>query len=291
MSTLRMVIPNGSLSEPLGRYLGVAGYPVGKPDRTGFCGEANGIAFFQLDRRMVPSFVASGVFDAGITGYDLWIASGAKGLKSVAELCFSRATNQPTRWVLARRKGKRIPRGSTVRVACELPVLGRALLKRTCLPWRCRFVRVDGSEEQSVSCGLADLVLVVTETGKSLEANGLTIVPGCEKLLTSTPRVLVRRDLRTPQEDALTGLSLALQAVVGAQAYVMVAFDLPAAVDISALSLPSSVAPTVCSLLPPSTWKACDICIPRTEFGPLLPRLKSAGARAIVLREVQGYLP
>lgn len=87
--SLKFVIPSGSLSAKLRGYLEIAGYPVREPDRTGFCGKVGDVAFFQLDRRMVPHFINTGKFDAGITGYDLFLASRAKELREVAELNFS----------------------------------------------------------------------------------------------------------------------------------------------------------------------------------------------------------
>jgi ATP phosphoribosyltransferase-like protein len=140
-----------------------------------------------------------------------------------------------------------------------------------------------------VKYGIADAVLVVTETGRSIRENGLEILPGCDSLLVSKPEIRALPDLSSEQEDSLQALSFALQAVVSAQAYITVSFDIPASVDLLALHLPASVAPTVSPLTDP-LWKACEICIPRSVFGPTLVRLKRAGARGIVMNDTQGYL-
>jgi ATP phosphoribosyltransferase len=290
---LRFAVPNGSLWERLCMHLATAGYPLRPPDRTGLCGESAGIQFHQLDRRMIPAFMQTGAFHAGLTGLDLWENSGLHdGLRVVDQFSFSRTTDQPSRWVLARRKdvplagdGKDRP----VKVACELPRLAEILLKQAGLPADCQVIRIDGSEEMCVKHGIADAVLVVTETGRSIRENGLEILPGCDSLLVSRPEIRALPDLADSHEEALQALSFALQAVVSAQAYITVSFDIPAAVDLDALHLPASVAPTVAPLTDPA-WKACEICIPRAVFGPTLVRLKRAGARGIVMNDTQGYL-
>lgn len=304
---LRFLLPNGSLSERLMMYLAIAGYSVAKPGRNGYCGTVNNVEFYQVDRRMIPHFLSWGVFHAGITGFDLLLDSGVTCLRSIAELCFSKVTDRPTRWVLVQRSGF-VKKGPVfLCIGCELTTLASNLLEKIDFPGSYMLRRIEGSEEMCVANGLVDMALIVTETGESIKACGLEIakvIPYVneddsvstfllpqETLLVSTPRILARQNLDPEKEEALTSLSLALQAVIGAQAFVMVSFDLPDTVDVAALHLPASVAPTVSPLLPPSSWKACEICIPRTEFGPLLPRLKAAGARGIVLREVQGYLP
>jgi ATP phosphoribosyltransferase len=286
---LRFAVPNGSLWERLCMHLSTAGYPLRSPDRTGLCGESDGIQFHQLDRRMIPAFMQTGAFHAGLTGLDLWENSGDhEGLRVIDRFAFSRTTDQPSRWVLATRKGHQLA-DRTVRVACELPRLAELLLKKTSLPTDRHVIRIDGSEEMCVKHGIADAVLVVTETGRSIRENGLEILPGCEALLVSQPEIRALPELPDALEDALQALRFALQAVVSAQAYITVSFDIPAAVDLTALHLPASVAPTVSPLTDPE-WKACEICIPRSVFGPTLVRLKRAGARGIVMNDTQGYL-
>jgi ATP phosphoribosyltransferase len=286
---LRFAVPNGSLWDRLCLHLATAGYPLRPPDRSGLCGEADGIQFNQLDRRMIPSFMQTGMFDAGLTGLDLWENSGVHDeLRVIDQFSFSRSTDQPSRWVMATRKGDGLDK-RPIRVACELPRLAEILLAMTDLPRDHQVIRIDGSEEMCVKYGIADAVLVVTETGRSIRENGLEIIKGCESLLVSKPQIRALPHLPPAKEESLQALSLALQAVVSAQAFITVAFDIPAAVDLQALRLPASVAPTVSPLTDP-LWTACEICIPRSLFGPTLVRLKAAGARGIVMNDTQGYL-
>ncbi|HAI98697.1 TPA: hypothetical protein DCL30_04150 [Candidatus Peribacteria bacterium] len=287
---LKVVCGNGSLAEQIMMYLAIAGYVLFKPDRTGYCGTANGVEFYQFDRRTAPWFLLKG-FHVVITGYDLFLASNLTTLRVVGPLCFSRKTDQPTRWVLACRAGWIPDAERVVSIGCELPRLAKKLLASVekPLPFRYRIEKIDGSEEACVKYGLVDMVLAVTETGESLRACGLEIVPGYDCLLQSTPVLLAANGLTPGQEQQLQELYLALRTVVGAQAYVMVTFDVPAAADIKGLDLPAAIAPTRSPLVDP-LWTACEICIRRTELGSVLRKLSATGAKGIVMRDVQGYL-
>jgi ATP phosphoribosyltransferase len=287
--TLRFAVPNGSLWGRLQMHLNHAGYPLRDPDRTGFCGEFNGIEFHQVDRRMLPLFLRQGSFHAGLTGQDLWINSGVGSLRSITSLCFSRTTDQPSRWVAAHRKGFDPAQAETVTIACELEGLASLLLQKIPLGRPHTLLRIDGSEELLVREGVADMVIVVTETGSSIKANSLEILPGCEQLLFSTPEIRAQESLSTTQEEHLQQLSLVLQAFVGSGVFVMVVFDIPTAIDLSTLALPCSVSPTVSPLADPA-WKACQICVSRQQLGATLLRLKRVGAQGIVIHDVNGYI-
>jgi len=286
-TVLTVALPNGSLWSRLSQFLRVAGYPVTNPDRTGSCGIVNGIEFLQLDRRGLPKFLAAGVVDAGITGGDLWLNSRVDA-RLVGKLPFSRASDRPTRWVLVSKKGVPEKQGK-VHIVCELPDLAMQILNPPHCPPVYQVDEIDGSEEMYVKHGLADMALLITETGESIRKNDLEIVPGCESLLESVPEIRARYELDDAKEAALQGLTLALQLVIGTEAFVMVTFDLPTAADVSGLRLPADVLPTVSPLTDPA-WSAYEICLPRSDLGRVLLTLKHAGARGIVMRDIQGHL-
>ena len=68
-------------------------------------------------------------------------------------------------------------------------------------------IRIDGSEEMCVKYGIADAVLVVTETGRSIRENGLEILPGCDSLLVSKPEIRALPHLPAAKEESLQALS------------------------------------------------------------------------------------
>lgn len=292
MSTERLsvVLPSGSLSERLIAAFACFGMTIPKPDRTGFCGTVSGVDFYQFDRRMVPAFVAPlWGYDAGITGRDLLLASGYCGVREVASFCFSRASDQPTRWVLAKRKGERFQEYDEVRIGCELPVLAEKLLSGRTFPFRYRIERIEGSEEACVRRKIVDMALLVTETGASITANGLEIVEGCDALLTSTPLLFAKQWLPADKEERLQEIACALRAVTNARKRVMMKADVPRSA-LEGLTLPSEVAPTVKELTE-SNWVAVEICIPTESIGSVGLQLERAGARAIVVEAVVAFLP
>lgn len=298
MKPLKFVIPNGSLSERLRMYLTLAGYALDKPDRRGFCGRSRDgmIEIFERDRRTVALHVA-GEYDAGITGLDLRINSGKNDLRVITNLCFSRKTDQPTRWVAAttvqRESELQCSVFKRVRLGCELPGLAQYLIDKGSLTLPPDFgkiekiVKLEGNEEMAVADNLCDVILVVTETGKTLEDLGLRILPGCERLLVSMPEIIAKRELLPEKEAALQEIRFALDAVISAATHVMMKADLPRQA-MEGLPLPSEVSPTV-SPLAREGWVAVEICIPRADIGRIGLRLERAGGRGIVVQEVIAY--
>jgi len=284
---LRFVLPTGSLADAVRKYLATAGYNVPQPERTGLCGVVNEVEFYQLDRRMIPLFLHSGEYDAGLTGEDLVLASGVTHLRPIARFNFSRASERPTKWVLAQKAGATFSTDRIVKIGCELPEFARRIVGERIR--RYTIVPISGSEEQCVSAGIIDMVLVVTESGSSIKANGLEIVPGCENLFESMPVIVARPDIGDAENEALAALSIALRSVVGAKSHIMITFDFPAAKDVMELELPAAVAPTMAKTTN-NEWNACTICVPIALQGTILAKISNAGGKSIVVSPVQGYI-
>ena len=281
---LRFLLPSGSMSTRVIDLLNNVGYPVHKPDRTGSCGTFNGIEFYTRDRRTIPYLIGSR-FDAGITGKDLlWEARKEGQLRAIADLCFSRASDAPVRWVLCTRDGK-LPTGH-IRIGCELTTLAQKILPVFIADYT--IVKIEGSEEMAIMDGLCDAVLVLTETGSSLTENGLQIVEGCEELMVSVPQILAAQELPPQKAERLAELSAALRSAVGSAAYVMVTCDILAA-SIQGLQLPSTVSPTVMPLRD-AQWAAVQVCFDQSKLGAVLVQLEASGAKSIVVQKVDGYL-
>jgi len=281
---IRFLLPSGSMSTRVIDLLRKVGYPVHKPDRTGSCGTCNGIDFHVRDRRMIPHLIGS-TFDAGITGKDLlWEADEEEQLRVIAELCFSRDSDAPVRWVLCTLDGQ-LPSGH-IRIGCELTTLAQKILPASIADHT--IIKIEGSEEMAIRDGLCDAVLVLTETGSSLTANGLRIVTGCEQLLVSVPQILAAQELNPQKEERLAELSAALRSAVGSSSYVMVTCDI-LLTSVQGLQLPSAVSPTIMPLSNPQ-WAAVQVCFDRSKLGAVLVQLEASGARSIVRQNIDGYL-
>jgi ATP phosphoribosyltransferase len=274
-------------------YLSAVGYDLGDADSRGCIGECGGIEFFIRDRRMIPLHLTK-MYDAGLTGYDLILHSGLiLQFELVASLCFSRKTTRPTRWVLA---GKTVDideirrrRSSKLRIGCELTGIAPPLLHGQNIQ-DYELVPLEGDEEQAVDDDLCDLVLCVTETGGALRRAGLTMLPGCEELLVSKPRIFTRKDMKQyGKREALNELTLSLQSAVEAKSHVLVSCDIEEK-NFPRLTLPSAVAPSSFRTTKEG-WIAFQICIERQQYPRVLRLISEAGGKATILQSMEGYLP
>lgn len=159
MEPIRIAIPKGSLTERLLAHLGTAGYSLHSPDALGCCGCSNGIEFVLIDRREVPHLIKIGAFNAVITGQDIEL-NCRTDLYMVACFGFARSTDQPTKWVLAAKKGFVMTKKA--KIGCELPVFARKILKERNDKPHYHIRRIEGSEEALIHYGVVQAALLVT---------------------------------------------------------------------------------------------------------------------------------
>ena len=146
--------------------------------------ETDGLRFLFVKDMDVPTYVEYGVADCGIAGKDVLLELDADVYEPL-DLAFGRC-----RLVVARRRGdpEDPSRHSLVRVATKYPrVASRHFLERGL---SAEVVKLSGSVEIAPGLGLADCIVDVVETGRTLEANGLVPV---EEVASSTARFIVNR--------------------------------------------------------------------------------------------------
>jgi ATP phosphoribosyltransferase len=132
----------------------------------------------------VPTYVEYGVADCGIAGRDVLLEAGSDVFEPL-ELGFGRC-----RLVVARPADAPLASdgASTVRVATKYPkVAARHFLGRG---FSVEVVRLAGSVEIAPGLGLADCIVDVVETGRTLKENGLEEV---EDVAESSARLVVNR--------------------------------------------------------------------------------------------------
>ena len=98
---LKLGIPTGSLQKATIELFGKAGFNITDAERN-FQPRIDDeqIQLICLRAQEMSRYVAGGELDAGITGYD-WIVENESDVVEVAELTYSKATSEPTKWVLA----------------------------------------------------------------------------------------------------------------------------------------------------------------------------------------------
>lgn len=184
MTTITIALSKGKLlpgTEALFRRCSLP-FPVGDSRR--LVVPARNFRFLFVKDADVPTYVEYGVADCGIAGRDVLLESGSDVLEPV-DLGFGRC-----RLVVAAPSGPQFApdRTSLVRVATKYPrvttahFLGRGLAVEV--------VRLAGSVEIAPGLGLADCIVDVVETGRTLLENGLEVN---EIVAESSARFIVNR--------------------------------------------------------------------------------------------------
>lgn len=275
---LRVAVPNkGSLSEPASQMLREAGYRQRRDSRELVLpDEENDIEFFFLRPRDIAVYVGAGTLDVGITGRDLLLDSGAAA-DEVVSLGFGGSTfrfaARPGTAGAAEELGGR-------RIATSYPVLVDGYLRERGV--EAHVVRLDGAVETAIRLGVADVIADVVETGSTLRAAGLETFG--EPILRSEA-VLVRQ--REVVDDAkLQVLVRRLQGVLVARQYVLMDYDVPAALVERACAItPGLESPTV-SPLQNREWSAVRAMVPRRRTNRVMDDLYALGARAILVTDI-----
>ena len=275
---LRIAVPNkGSLSEASAEVLREAGYRQRTDSRDLVLADPeNGVEFYYLRPRDIAVYVGSGELEAGITGRDLLIDSGAAA-EEILELGFGGSTfrfagNAGREWSLTDVNGKR--------VATAYPGLVENYLSKAGVT--ATVVRLDGAVESSVRLGVADVIADVVSTGNTLRQAGLATFG--EPILTSEAVLIQRRDSAIAPEVEI--LVRRLQGVIIARRYVLLDYDVPTALVEKACTItPGLESPTI-SPLQNKEWMAVRAMVPKKETNQVMDALWALGARGILVTDI-----
>jgi ATP phosphoribosyltransferase len=229
----------------------------------------------------IPTYVAEGLFDFGITGRD-WIAETGADVASLGELPYSKATSDPVRVVLA------VPASSGwqsiadlpdgIRISTELPLLTRRFLDENGI--KAVVTPSYGATEAKVP-DIVDAIVDLTETGSSLRRNGLKIL---HTILSSYTELIANHgayddaDKRAAMED----VALLLRGAIRARGNVLLKLNV-ADTRLAAVTeiLPAMSSPTITSLAR-GDMHAVEAVVPKRGVNTLIPALRAAGARDIL---------
>jgi ATP phosphoribosyltransferase len=197
---LTIALPKGRLQKPVLERFAAAGFvPEEEPGSSrrlivpAVKAEAR---FLVLKDGDVPLYVERGAADLGVCGLDQLLESGADVLTPV-DLGFGRC-----RLCVAAPRGSRLaPEGEPLAEAADATELGRSLRIATKYPRLAArtfarrgvpidLVRLSGSVELAAVAGLADAIVDLVESGRTLAENGLVVV---QDLLSVSARLVVNR--------------------------------------------------------------------------------------------------
>ena len=275
---LKIAVPNkGSLADASIEILKEAGYRQRVDSRDLVLTDPeNGVEFYYLRPRDIALYVGTGELEAGITGRDLLIDSGADA-QEILSLGFGGSTFRfagpaANSWKVENLSGKR--------VATAYPGLVESYLSK--LGVSATVVRLDGAVESSVRLGVADVIADVVSTGNTLRQAGLSIFG--EPILQSEAILISRNSKDLP--DDLQILLRRLQGVVTARQYVLLDYDIPrASVDQACAITPGLESPTISPLQKPD-WVAVRAMVLRKDTNRLMDELWAVGARGILVTDI-----
>lgn len=290
---LRLVIPKGSLEPMTLSLLSDADLPLRRSSDRDYHGTIDDP---RIDRvsilrpQEIPTYVAEGRFDLGITGLD-WVHETQADVEVISGLTISGRAGGTARIVLAVpndapiSSAKEVPAG--FRISTEYPNTTRRAFEQ--LGTEVLVFLSYGATEAKVP-EIVDGVVEVTESGSTLRRAGLKIV---ETLLESQTVLIASPQAAADpvKRQAIADLQLLLEGVIQARGRVLVKLNVSAAcLDAVLEVLPAMKAPTI-SQLAHSDDYAIETVVDRSQINTLIPSLKQRGASDIVELPISKIVP
>ena len=281
MKPLRLGLPKGSLQDATVQLFARAGWRITINSRSYFPAiDDPEITCMLVRAQEMARYVETGALDAGITGRD-WVLETGANVVEIAELPYAKQSLAPVRWVLA------VPEEAPVHspkdlegkvIATEVVNLTQKYLARHGVNARVEFSW--GATEVKVP-QLADAIVEVTETGSSLRAHRLRIV---DTVLESRTVFIANSAAAADPWSAekISHLVLLLQGAIAAYNKVGIMLNVRREHLTAVLNaLPALKNPTISTLSDPD-WVAINTIVDEDVVRHLIPRLKAAQAQGIV---------
>lgn len=287
MSKLKLGIPKGSLEAATIELFAQAGWTITSGSRNYFPSiDDEDISCALVRSQEMGPYVAGGTLDAGLTGID-WLLETRADVVTVRDLVYSKASDQPCRWVLVVDRDSPIQSVEDLqgkRIATELVDYTRRYLAERGVEAEVEFSW--GATEAKVVEGMADAAVEITETGGTIRAHGLRIV--CDLLHTHTVLVANKEALDDAwKKTKIEEIALLLTSALAARHKVLLKMNVPAkALDQVVKVLPSLHAPTV-NQLADKDWLALETVVDRDRVRSLIPKLSAEGAEGILELDLQ----
>lgn len=290
---LRLVIPKGSLEEQTLRLFEAADLHVrrGSPrDYHGTIDDERIERVSLLRPQEIPTYVADGLFDLGITGRD-WIVETGADVEVLASLEYAKSgTGRGVRIVLAvpgdhpASSAKDLPPGS--RISTEYVNLTRRYFEDLGIP--VKVVWSYGATEAKVP-EIVDAIVDVTETGSTLRAHGMKVV---DTLLESGVVLIANRDSASDVDKrrAMDDVTTLLLGALRAEGRVLIKLNVGEERLKELLEyVPAMKAPTVSPLS--DGGYAVETVVEKSQVNRLIPLLKTHGATDILELPISKIVP
>jgi ATP phosphoribosyltransferase len=201
MNPLRIAVPRGALfgdTLDLLERIGVETREVRENDRKLLFEDAGIVTMRPSD---VPTYVAAGAADIGITGKDVLLEQYEREVYELVDLAYGECTMVLASVAGEDRAAEALRRLGVVRIATKYPRIAARYFLDT--GRQAEIVEVKGSVELAPLTGLAEAIVDLTATGTTLRENGLVVR---EEIVVCTARLIanpVAHKLKARAIDAL----------------------------------------------------------------------------------------
>jgi len=286
---LKIALPNkGRLADDTRELFGDAGLPVlSQGDRALSASLGGEFEALFVRAQDIPEFVADGVADVGVTGWDLVRESG-RPVERRLDLGFGEC-----RLIAAAREDSLvktlddIPVGA--RVATSFPNVTREFFQGR--SQNVEIVTISGAAEIAPLLGIAEIIVDITSTGSTLKVNGLREIG---TLLTSRAQLVTRCDtvFEQPKTEALESLIMALDSVVRARGKRYLMANVPRrSLDAVKRIIPGINGPTVIDILNGGDRVAVHAVVDAGSVYKTIGALKALDASGILVTRVERLMP
>jgi ATP phosphoribosyltransferase len=281
---LRLVLPKGSLEKATLELFEAADLSVQRNSAVDYKATIDDPRISEvriLRPQEIPTYVAEGLFDLGITGRD-WVEETASDVISLGELQYSKATSMPVSVIVAvagdspAKSAADLPDG--VRVSTEYPELTKRFFADLGIK---ADIRASYGATEAKIPDIADCIVDMTETGRAIRSAGLRIIDTI--LVSSTEVVANRAAYGDPaKRHAMDQLMTLLMGTLDARGKVLVKLNVSRENFEAVVALvPSLKAPTVSELAHDGGF-AIETVVAKNQINTLIPALKDAGATGIL---------
>jgi ATP phosphoribosyltransferase len=290
---LKLVLPKGSLERATLDLFEAADLAVNRSSSVDYKASIDDVRIDEvhiLRPQEIPTYVAEGLFDVGITGRD-WVAETGADVTSLGELRYSKNTSKPVRIVVAVAQddpyasAAELPQG--VRVSTEYPELTRRFFAERGIE---ADIRLSYGATEAKIPHIVDCVVDITETGRALRAAGLKVI---DTILTSYTELIANplAAADPSKAKAMQQLQTLLEGAMAARGRVLVKVNVVAErLDQVIALLPAMKSPTVNKLFSEEGY-AVEAVVPKSQINALIPELKEIGATDIIELPILKIVP
>ena len=276
---IRVALPSkGRLAEATTQLLVDCGYRVTRGGLSAHDPDAD-IEWYFLRPKDIPSYLASGSVDAGVTGADLVAEAGRDQLVAAVELGFG--SSRLCVAVPEESPYTALDQLEGLTVATSFPYLTERFFGAAGV--EVRTVVLQGSVEIAIALGVADVIVDLVDSGETLRRTGLRVLGAPICASTATLFVAPSR----VDDDEVAGLVRRLRGRVVAQQYVLVEYDVPADLLEAACELTPGIASPTISQLRRDGWFAVKAMTPTADAHTVMDALADLGCQGVIMTRIQ----